>query len=586
MIIRPGTSIYVLKNVPLDSTYEHTLYWTDAQGKTAQFNYFNDFVKYRFLNQTYQRVEKGWCMVDAPADNLYDCNYLIFQNATYGDKYFYCFISGVEYVNNKTTRISFEIDVLQTWHFDYVLEPCYIDRIHTTTDVKGENILEEKLEHGDYWYSNTFAEGYGQMELGENYIVVAGTVRPKDGVTHNFEGNVDEAQSDIESAPGGGMYGGIYSGLVFNVFRYPVTVNEFIDACVDSNKADGIVNVFMAPAKFFSGQPIDYNREDDDWSGVSGTFWPEQADADLYGSPGYSSNYVRTPRVVPTTLVWPDAIPDVGSSYVPRNKKLLCWPYCFITVTNNNGVAGDYRYEFFDGGQINFETALSLSTVPECICYPLHYKRITRNYLEKLVINDFPQCAYNVDAYKAWLAQNANSLSTGLIIDTIGIGLGAAMVASGVGAMGGAMMAVGSASKVLGRMAEISDHSSLPPQAKGSQSKSAMTALGAQGFMFYNTHITKYYAMMLDKFFDRFGYVCNKIQTPNRNSRPIFTYIKTISCEINSAVGTNVGGLPAGTARQICEIYDRGVTWWKTGTGYTIGSYTDAVFNANQAPHS
>ena len=38
---------------------------------------------------------------------------MMFQNSAYGDKWFYAFITSVEYVNDVTSNISFEIDVMQ-----------------------------------------------------------------------------------------------------------------------------------------------------------------------------------------------------------------------------------------------------------------------------------------------------------------------------------------------------------------------------------------------------------------------------------------------------------------------------------------
>ena len=97
-VIAPGTTIYLLKDVPLDDTFDHTLYWENtAQGKADQLDWFigqmNGFVERRLENYTYQRIEKGSCMVEAVADDIYGCNYMVFQNSPqYGSKWWFCFI--------------------------------------------------------------------------------------------------------------------------------------------------------------------------------------------------------------------------------------------------------------------------------------------------------------------------------------------------------------------------------------------------------------------------------------------------------------------------------------------------------------
>ena len=69
MYIQPTTNIRLLKDVPLDTTYDHTIYFSS---KSAQYNYFVGLQKYNLTNYTYQRVKKGVARVGIKADNLYD----------------------------------------------------------------------------------------------------------------------------------------------------------------------------------------------------------------------------------------------------------------------------------------------------------------------------------------------------------------------------------------------------------------------------------------------------------------------------------------------------------------------------------
>ena len=56
MYINPNSDIKLLHNVPLDNTYEHTIYFNTD---TEQYNYFSKYVKKSFSNQSYLRVNKG-----------------------------------------------------------------------------------------------------------------------------------------------------------------------------------------------------------------------------------------------------------------------------------------------------------------------------------------------------------------------------------------------------------------------------------------------------------------------------------------------------------------------------------------------
>ena len=119
MYIEPNTNIRILKNVPLDNTYDHTIYFSD---ESSQIAYFQGLQKYNLANYTYQRVNRGVARVGIKSDLLYDCNYIMFQNTNFGSKWFYAFITSVEYLNNETSEIRFEIDDIQTWFFEYQLD--------------------------------------------------------------------------------------------------------------------------------------------------------------------------------------------------------------------------------------------------------------------------------------------------------------------------------------------------------------------------------------------------------------------------------------------------------------------------------
>ena len=69
--IAPDSKIYILKNVPLDNTYEHTIAWDYAQNsRKMQAQYFASKAKYTFDKQYYQREERGWLRIEKKADDL------------------------------------------------------------------------------------------------------------------------------------------------------------------------------------------------------------------------------------------------------------------------------------------------------------------------------------------------------------------------------------------------------------------------------------------------------------------------------------------------------------------------------------
>ena len=97
MYIVPNSNIKIYKDVPLDNTYNHTLYFSSLSEQNAYFHGSSSILKYNLTSQSYQRVVKGSMRVEIKADNLYDCNYIAFQNTNFGNKWFYAFITSVEF---------------------------------------------------------------------------------------------------------------------------------------------------------------------------------------------------------------------------------------------------------------------------------------------------------------------------------------------------------------------------------------------------------------------------------------------------------------------------------------------------------
>lgn len=150
----PNTTVKLLSGVPLDNTYTDSIYFDSL---SAQQTYFNSKVTRTFSAMTYQRIGRNKIRVQVESDNIYNCNYLMFQNTSFGSKWFYAFIVDTpEYINDNVTEITYEIDVIQTYLFDVVLKPCFVEREHQATDEIGDNVLPEPVDTGDFksYYSN------------------------------------------------------------------------------------------------------------------------------------------------------------------------------------------------------------------------------------------------------------------------------------------------------------------------------------------------------------------------------------------------------------------------------------------------
>lgn len=570
--ITPDGFIYLLEGVPFDETFQHTLYFANA---SAQYSYFSSKIKYRFNAQSYQRVRRGYCRIQQRADRMYGCNYMMFQNQSYGDKWFYAFVSEVIYINDSVSEVRYDIDPMQTWFFDYTLNPCFIEREHSYTDSIGENLVPEGFETGDYMMT-TVAGDSALIPQGMS-IVIASTA-----------GYMSDQDHTIVDYDGGRWYAGIWSGIRYWSFSTSADANDFITALVGAGKKDAIQFVFLAPTSFFT---LATNTE------------PYEH------SVAYDKPYTSI------------------DGYVPKNNKLFTYPYQFLMV-DTGGNAATFNWEYFSGSTATLKLQGSVVDTGQYMIYPMNYKGQTNNVNEAIIDRCGVQCAWNADAYKAWMAQNQytlaaqervierNSITANMRAGfNTGAGLGGMLnagttgasvpSATGYGGSGGSVNELGqlglpgggvqvvrqpqSASldvpnsqflsgifqreEAKAQYANAKDllqatklTASIKPNiVSGSSTNGIRIGTGVWRPRTYNAHIRREFAEIIDGYFSRYGYATHKVKVPNRNARPHWTFTKTVDCSIK-------GNIPNVDSNAICSIYNSGITFWRNAS--EVGNYT------------
>lgn len=515
MYIEPNTTVYVCRNIPWTNSYEHTVAFVNQQ---AQLSYLLQNAIQTVTTNYYQREKRDYIRMKMPVGTAESCNYIAWQNTSFpitpngsDARWFFAFITGVEYINNEVTEITYEIDVMQTF-FLFRTDPTtyFVERETPATDVAGQNLVPEHLEVGDYINNNIItSEDFGSgMSLRDWSIVVA--------CTFNNDTNLSNAR--------GGFYAGTFSGVKYISFTDPVACADFLASAVERNKVTGVVNVFM--------MPTNYITESTEFSTAT------------YKAFTY------------------DASPTTVDGYTPRNKKLLTYPYSFIVASNNNGNAAEFKFERFTGNSIVFALIGSMNCNPQIALIPTNYdgfgSAITEpaslalsdiaNMDEKLTVQGFPQCSFSADSFKAWLAQNSFGLA---------LNLGSGIATTAMGALTGRVFtATSGARQVAGLLGEGLQHMTLPPQAKGTDTAGVLACMRRLDFTIMTRQITAEFARIIDNYFDRYGYATNRLKTLNLLARPHWTYIKTVSADVHGQYGNDY-------ARRIDNILDNGITFWR-----------------------
>lgn len=487
----PNTTIKLLHNVSLDSTYRDTFYFASA---SAQLSFFNQKVKYTVSNAAPVRMQQA-IRVPIEADLLYDCNYLMFQNLNFSGKWFYAFITRIDFINPSLSLIHYSLDVMQSWAFDYTIKPSYVEREHAANDAIGANLVPERLPLGDY-VLNSFNK---ISQLNSKVIGIASTV--------------DASNNPVQGA----YYSGIYSGVHYYFFADAASANDYITALTDENKANAIVSVFMM-ASYFADN--------------------------------------ATPNVPKSLHV--EYTKQYGNvdGYVPKNNKLFTYPYNFLYVATTDGSSAHYPYEYFSGDSCGFNLWGSIATNPEIIMVPVNFKGATNNFNEQISIGNFPQCTFNIDSFRQWLAQNGLAYTFGMMGSFLNVGTQAAGENYGG--------AISSGINTLQSIANFKSISEQPPHAKGGGTGSINFAVGNKNFFVGNMSIRYEFAKIIDDYFSMYGYATHELKVPNTHSRRSWNYVKTV----NSSV---VGSIPFEDIVTIRANFDKGITFWM---GDFVGDYT------------
>lgn len=528
--ITPQGRVYLCKT-PLENDYKNQLTFSNA---TNQLNYFTSKVVKNLSDEDFTYIKKDNVLkVGLPIDEIIDCNYLFYQNTGFTTKYYYCFITDMEYINENCTAITIETDVYQTYMFDIVKKTCFVEREHVNDDTFGNNTVPEGLDTGEFIINE--CDEFTRMDLTYNIV---GVSRP-------------QTDTEVNSIYGGSM-NGIYTGLSYYVFPDAIETGKFIKAYDRIGHGDNIVVVFALPQNFFSGQTFStltvYNDNGYAYGTMSGARITDRS---------LPTEFIRKTINKNTTL----------NGYTPKNNKLFTGEFNYLYVTNNAGTDVKYNYEDFTS-EPHFKIDGVICVGGSIKLMPTNYKKYdclspnTRyswsEYCYGLTCGKYPTCSWSNDAYTNWLTQNA----TNFLVEDIKFGhsqFGSTPGEENVNEISKMMNRDWTANAIghyLDQMALKKSYSFMPVQAKGSINAGDITlSEGAIGFWYYKMSIKYEYAKRIDDFLSAFGYRVNEFKIPNTTGRLNWNYVKTIGCNFE-------GDIPQIYLNKIKQIFNSGITLW------------------------
>lgn len=565
--------IIKIGRVPFDNSYAHTMTFSNA---TEQANYFSSVCTQALERNTYTYVRMNNAIrVAENAEKLYTYNYCMYKNANYGNKWFYAFIVGCNYVNENCTELLLELDVMQTWYFDYTLTEGFVEREHVNDDTIGKHLNPEP----EMPFSSVVANRWDTSDIFENWYTVIQT-----NATPSLTGLTNVGAT-------GGIYQRVFNGCaMFGFSDVQAWGNNsaamFLENLSDGGGGDSITGMFMFPVEL---APDRGNRA-----------WTNQSFE--YRDKAFNTN--SQPKSISRRVSRPTSL---GGGYVPHNNKLFTYPYCYCQVDDNNGHYVKYQYEFWtpyqEGSNLyEFHIEANLDASATCMVIPQKYNGIENNTSEMFTFPISVHCSWPYSTYNTWLAQNGVQAAVSVAKDIALFATPAGKtISTAVKAGGGFMRYKGTYNKagekirsgydrkiveptitthtsggdnphgqinnlanIASDIADIARASTIPDTARGSSAGNTLYAYKYMRFNMDNVVIREEFAKIIDGYLDMYGYQVDSLKVPNRTGRRYWNYVKMLN-------SSHRGNVPADDMAQINGIYNAGITFWHTPE---VGNYS------------
>ncbi len=591
--IQPQSKLYVFKDVMLDKSYKHAYYLGDDPNNIENFvNYLVNSTHYvaMFDHYTYFRENRYVIRVKCRADDLWEANYIAYQNpiigATKPDKWFFGFVDETVYVNNETTDIIFTPDIMTTWWREHHLGKCYVERMHEPNDYFGKNLAGEPIDFGDYKYAISESETIGRRVLAEELV----NFYPSYTLVPVGKSNLTWA-TNLGSVRDMG-YDGVVSG--YRLFIYD-TQELWNTASNDYNDFMNLVNSVWSITQ--SGENIlgffIVPKDLIDSSFIKRVIYLDYGEQPLLDMPNDGTDPITKAGYYLDQNVSLDG-------YLPANVKMYSAPFCSCEVCAPNGDSLTLRHEYMRKS--------SISVGSDCIFSVQTNFRLLRNVFppisiivrpdwgyasdsilnvgfdpnQQLEFGDIPTGSWSWGIFQQWLVEK-------MVQMPIDIG----MLAT---SLGGAMNVTTSSTKTMNREGERINHKTgavstwsenkeetmrstsnageihgikqafsfakdcfswmnQKPASRGKVKSIATQAVREASIIVRCLCPNKYDAERIDRFFTAYGYSQDKIMQPYRCTRANWTYLQTNDCKVN-------GNLPSEVCYELEKIYNSGVTFW------------------------
>ena len=547
MNFQPETVVRLLSNVPL-SLNETNQLWFDTV--TAQQTYFSGKVSRTYNQFTYQRKERNYVAVETNAELLYNVNYMMFQNSNFANKWFYAYVTEIEYKNHNTSWVYYEIDPFQTWLFELNFKQSFIEREHTPRyNADGTPVINSIDEGLNYGSEYKIIDDSSYKNYGDTIFIL---VTSKDYLHKLPDGLERPFPENIGNVPQG-FFNYIFPISLSGYKEYTyknfslMSWAEFYDKLNQDTAFVGkVVNLTLLDFVPLNVSVDNANANITNMDNVS--LYNARNDLGLTGSILYINDGAFTPSVI-----------DCGNKYSSFPKyaesKLLMYPYSYTKVTDMRGNEFDIKNEHITGQDLKFSVRGSIAPQCKTAYEVVNYKDKT-NLLDGIINNNVSSMAIIDDYTAAYLQGNQNVLMTGAAVNVVS-SIASIVGNSMIGNIGGAVsLGAGGITDILMLNAKMKDIDNHPSNLRNQGNNYNFDfANKYTGIRIIKYTVTDEYQKILTDFFKMYGYKVNRVKVPNLHTRQSWNYVKTVDCTI-------VANIPQDDLNSIKQMFNKGITLW------------------------
>lgn len=580
-----STTLEIFSNIsyPLDNSHvrgfdsldEQTSYFDSLTVARREENFkYVRVDNYTFTTKLTGKIRNAQTWGYARIKNLYDSN-----------KYYYAFISKVNYISDSTVELEFQLDFFQTYHFDIQRLPSFVERMHTSEYQSNGlpiiNTIDEQINYG-LEYRTRYTQELKVSSL--YYLVIASTKQI---------GETSASETD--------KYVGMPNPVFYYIIPYNLDSNQTISVTYagetkmvanlyeifkkiagDKEVVNSIVSLSLTVytginfQNHFSNDTINMDENEQEFEGVS----CETLEVDSGDSYIIRAKDLKTFKE--TTI-------NIENKYmnVPnyRHSKLKMYPYTVIVITDNKGNILELKPEYLSGNNLSIKVKGSVGNQNKVGYYPSNYLNYSVEAQDHIFIDESPNnIPILTDATADYIQGNQNSINTKLALSerNRNVDVGTSLINAIPFLFSGATAGMGIANATSGIVnaenrhynevktleAKQQDIENIPPNAKNMNGNSSYE--WGNRLIFPHVMIktvTPEYEKKLDDYFHMFGYQVNEIRPIQTHTRRHFNYIKCMSLNVKSGLNREI-------LMRYKSIFENGVTIWHTDDmmNYTLGN--------------